>query len=67
MGQIERYKRIWKSSYELMAKYNGGVKESDFTDIVDYTNGKCEGDELATDIFKACYKELSRMYGEGKA
>ena len=58
----QRYKRIWKSSFELMIKYKDGVKDSDFTDIVNYTKGKCEGDELAMDMYKACYKELSRQY-----
>jgi len=46
----------------LMMKYRDGVKESDFKDILDYTRDKCEGDELETDIFKACYKELARQY-----
>ena len=64
---MERIKHVFKVCYELLEKYSGGIKESDWSDIAKYHDERLDpSDPFAIDMHTACYKELSRLYEASK-
>ena len=60
---MKRIQIIFRTCYELIEKYSGGITDSDWKDINNYHEGKLDDkDPLAVALFTACVEELMRQY-----